>query len=69
MHNLATIYDGLTRYEDAERMYLRTIEGKEKVLGPAHPSMYRSMRRLAEMYDRWGKPARAAEWRAKLPRS
>jgi hypothetical protein len=42
----------------AERMYLRTIQGKAKVLGPTHPSANRSMLRLAEMYERWGKRER-----------
>ena len=69
MHNLATIVDRLKHYEDAEGLYLRTIQGKEKVLGPTHPSTYRSMQRLSEMYERWGKPQKAAEWRAKLPAS
>lgn len=116
MHNLATIYDKLARYEEAEPVYLKTIRGKSKVLGGAHPSTIRTVRRLAEMYqkqkrydkaeaqllgawdvlsatagsdatalvnrsttsaavsaqlgnlyDAWGRPAKAAEWRRKVP--
>jgi hypothetical protein len=36
------------------------------VLGPTHPSTNRTTQRLAEMYERWGKREKAAEWRAKL---
>ncbi len=56
MHNLATIVDRLKRYDEAEQLYLKTIQGKAKVLGPTHPSTNRTMQRLAEMYERWGKP-------------
>ena len=67
MHNLATIVDAFKRYDDAEAIYLRTIQGKLKVYPPGHPSTGRSIQRLISMYERWGKPQKAAEWRAQLP--
>jgi eukaryotic-like serine/threonine-protein kinase len=67
MHNLATIVDAFKRYDDAEAIYLKTIQGKFKVYPPGHPSTSRSMQRLVSMYERWGKPQKAAEWRARLP--
>jgi tetratricopeptide (TPR) repeat protein len=109
-HNLATIYEKLGRYGEAETMYRRALEGKRRVLGAEHPytiatvralaAMYwqRENRRseaesllrnafdglrksahpdpnsaetlagqLASLYDAWGKPSQAAEWRKKLP--
>jgi eukaryotic-like serine/threonine-protein kinase len=66
MHNLATIVDAFKRYDDAEAIYLRTIQGKLKVYPPGHPSTGRSIQRLISMYERWGKPQKAAEWRARL---
>ena len=66
MHNLATIVDGLKRYDDAEALYLKTIELKSKIYPLGHPSTNRSIVRLIGMYERWGKPQKAAEWRAKL---
>ncbi len=67
MHNLATIVDAFKRYDDAEAIYLKTIEGKIKVYPDGHPSTGRTMQRLISMYERWGKPQKAAEWRARLP--
>jgi hypothetical protein len=67
MHNLATIVDAFNRYDDAEAIYLKTIEGKLKVYPPGHPSTTRSMQRLISMYERWGRPQKAAEWRARVP--
>jgi tetratricopeptide (TPR) repeat protein len=67
MHNLATIVDALKHYDDAEAIYLKTIQGKLKVYPPGHPSTGRSIQRLVSMYERWGKPQQAAEWRARLP--
>ena len=67
MHNLATIVDAFKRYDDAEAIYLKAIQGKSKVYPPGHPSTNRSMQRLVSMYERWGKPQKAAEWRARLP--
>jgi hypothetical protein len=120
IHNLATTYDALGRYADAERLYLEVCEAKRRVLGEVHPATTLSIARLAgmhvkikrydeaesllldvarrlqigpgregqptriefqaqgaavnvarqlvDLYDAWGKPGRAAEWRATLPR-
>ena len=39
MDNLALVFDGQGKYEAAEEMHRRTLELREKVLGPEHPDM------------------------------
>ena len=36
-------------------------------LGDEHEQTTRVVGYLADLYDAWGKPEKAAEWRAKLP--
>ncbi len=59
----------LQRYEDAET---RLLEGHELILaglGPNHWRTINQIESLANLYDVWGKPQQAAEWRAKLAAS
>jgi Flp pilus assembly protein TadD len=51
MHNLATTYDRLGRFVEAEETYLKTIDAKRRVLGEAHDSTNITRRRLASMYE------------------
>jgi len=66
--NLANTLSKLGRYAEAEQLYRNTIEGQERVLGPNHPSTRRRIAQIAAMYTAWGKPDKAAEWLAKLPK-
>ena len=34
---LGSVLESLGKYEDAEAMHRRALEGREKVLGPEHP--------------------------------
>ena len=43
------------------------LEGCRRVHGHDHPFTLASINNLADLYDAWGKPEQAAEWRAKLP--
>jgi hypothetical protein len=59
----------LKRYPEAERALLdadRIIRGS---FGNDHPSTLKTVELLVALYDEWGKPERAAAWRAKLPQS
>ncbi|KAF2193150.1 hypothetical protein K469DRAFT_448144, partial [Zopfia rhizophila CBS 207.26] len=40
---------------EAEKMYLRTIEGKEKALGPAHTFTLDTVNNLGNLYKNQGK--------------
>src|SRR5688572_3236129 len=61
--NFANTLSTLGRYGDAEAMFLQAVIGQQQVIGPDHPLTQRTIERMAEMYDAWGKPDKAAEWR------
>ena len=50
MHNLANIYDRLSRYREAEPLYVEALEGKRRVQGPKHPETSRTLSSLGAMY-------------------
>jgi WD40 repeat protein/serine/threonine protein kinase len=54
--------------EEEEVMLIETLDIQRRVLGEEHPDTLRSMNKLIELYNAWGKPEKAEEWRAKLPR-
>jgi hypothetical protein len=54
-------------YSDAEPLllaYAATLEGKSGV----EDDLGEVVQQIVKMYDAWGKPDKAAEWRAKLPK-
>ncbi len=58
---------GLGRHVDAEAVLLEAHGIFEAGLGALHERTLDTVTRLADLYDAWGKPEQAAEWRAKLP--
>ena len=52
IHNLATTYDMLGRYDHAEPLYLEALEGKTRALGASHPTRILTVVRLVAMYER-----------------
>ncbi len=54
----------LAQYEEAEPLLLEAYRGL--LLDPALDTKD-TIRYLVKLYDTWGKPEKAAEWRAKLP--
>ncbi len=57
----------LERYEEAQEHLLAGYEGLKKAQGKEHKQTRKALQRLVELYEAWGKPEQAAEWRAKLP--
>jgi len=55
------------RHEDAERLLQEALKGREAKLGPQHPNTIRSLKQLVTLYESWGKPDEAANWRVRLP--
>jgi Tfp pilus assembly protein PilF len=43
------------KYEEAEAMHRRALEGREKVLGPEHPETITSVNNLGSMLERQSK--------------
>jgi hypothetical protein len=57
------------RYAEAEALLLRSRSSLESSRGSSgDPRVVQATERLVTLYDAWGKPAKAAEWRAKLPK-
>ena len=42
-------------------------EFEAKISPQGKPRLTEALERLVQLYDAWGKPDQAAEWRAKLP--
>ncbi len=68
MAGLAEAYWNQGRFEEAERMLVKVLEGRHRELGEEHEETLESLKELVELYEAWGKPEKAEEWRAKLPR-
>jgi eukaryotic-like serine/threonine-protein kinase len=57
------------RYAEAEPILLRARASLETSCGsPTDTRVVQATQRVAALYDAWGKPQKAAEWRAKLPK-
>ncbi len=52
--------------DDAESTLLEAHGILQTALGDQHEQTRRVVGYLADLYDAWGKPDKAAEWRAKL---
>jgi len=68
-NDLATLYKEQARHEKAELLPLKALEGHRLKLGDKHPHTQESMTHLIELYEAWGKPEQAEEWRVKLPQT
>ncbi len=57
----------LNRHTEAEATLLEAHEILTAAVGADHGQTLKVVRNLADLYEAWGKPEKAAEWRAKLP--
>ena len=55
LHELALLYKDQGKYKEAEPLYLRAVEIKEKALGRNHPDVAEALNDLAVLYRREGK--------------
>ena len=60
LHNLASVYNAQGKYAEAEALYKRALEIKEKALGADHPSVAMTLNNLAVLYQGQAKYADAA---------
>ena len=67
MHELAVLYKVKGDYDKAESLFIQAIDGRRLKLGDNRPRTQQSLNNLIELYEAWGKPEKAEEWRAKLP--
>jgi Tetratricopeptide repeat len=59
LNNLASVHQHLGNFDDAERVYRRSIAVKRKALEPGHPSLARSYGNLASLLELVGRPDEA----------
>jgi len=69
MHELAVLYMQQARCDEAELLLLEAVEGRRLKLGDIHLHTQESLNNLIALYEAWGKPEKAAEWREKLPQT
>jgi len=55
MYNLANLYQGQGRYDEAESLHLQTLELRKRVLGEEHPDTLMSADNLAMIYGAQGR--------------
>ncbi len=60
-------YQSIRQFSKAEELLLHANAVLTKAVGPTNPRTLTNVRRLVTLYTAWDKPARAAEWSAKLP--
>lgn len=63
---LADLYIELARYGEAEPILLQEFQRRENQFGPEHPHTIDMLNQVVSLYEAWGKPEVAEEWRAKL---
>ena len=59
VHNLGTLYRDQGKLDEAEKMYMRALEGYEKALGADHTSTLNTVNGLGILYADRGKPDEA----------
>jgi tetratricopeptide (TPR) repeat protein len=57
------------QYGEAEQWLIKALEFSRRVLGEEHSEIQACQEDFVRLYQAWGKPETAEEWRAKLPRS
>jgi len=57
------------RFAEAERLMLEAYPIVEKEFGPGHRRVAAVVERLVALYEAWGKPDKAREWRSRLSTS
>ena len=54
----------LGKYAEAEPVARETYRGYLELYGPEASRTHKARNRLIELYEAWGRPEKAAEWRA-----
>ncbi|MHC4089048.1 MAG: serine/threonine protein kinase [Planctomycetota bacterium] len=64
--HLGTCLTALGRFAEAERELLAAYDSLRGQLGGGHPYTQKVVADLIDLYEAWGKPAQAAEWKTRL---
>ena len=66
LYYLAGMYLTQARYSEAEPFGLEAYDGYLAALGAENGKTQDTIKQLVQLYEAWSKPAKAAQWRAKL---
>jgi tetratricopeptide (TPR) repeat protein len=61
------LYDSRGQFGEVERRLIKALEFSRRVLGEEHSETLACQEDFVTLYEAWGKPEKADEWRAKLP--
>ncbi|MBU0637753.1 MAG: serine/threonine-protein kinase [Planctomycetes bacterium] len=64
--NYGACLTALGRYQAAEMLLVGSYESLAASLGPTHEHTHKTLTKLIELYEAWGKPEQAAHYRAQL---
>jgi tetratricopeptide (TPR) repeat protein len=56
----------MRQFPQSEKSLLESLGGLKTLLGPDHPLAKKATQHLVELYEAWGKPVQAAEYRTRL---
>ena len=68
IYNLALLHHRQGHYDKAEPLLVELVESSHGVLIEGHPDTVAAMNELIKLYEAWGKPQKAEQWRSKLSR-
>jgi tetratricopeptide (TPR) repeat protein len=57
------------QYSEAEQWLIKALEFSRRVLGEEHSETRACQEDFVRLYEAWGKPEKAEQWRANLPRA
>jgi len=69
MEELGALYCEQGRYIEAEPLLVEACQRRENQFGPEHDYTIDMLNQLVRLYEAWGKPEEAEEWRTKLSRT
>jgi len=61
------LYDSRGQFSEVERRLIEALEFSRRVLGEEHSETLACHEDFVKLYEAWGKPEKAEEWRTKLP--
>ena len=66
---MAWLFHEQGHYAVAERLLIKALEFSRRVLGEQHLEIRACQEHFVRLYEDWGKPHKAEEWRSKLPQT
>ncbi|MCH8146654.1 MAG: serine/threonine protein kinase [Planctomycetes bacterium] len=69
LENLGLLFQRKGDYGEAESLLLEVLRIRERAHGANHPDTQKTMNGVIDLYEAWGRPEKADEYRARVPRT